>query len=174
MKKIVKILALTVALLCVVSAFVACTAKSDKNDNNDKGSAGVEFYFTYEETKIELDKKADSVLSALGEANDEISLGDCGGFGTQTRYEYDNFDLYTVKNDSGESIDQITFSNDLVETSKGICIGDSSEKVLKAYGEPSVKKDDKIEYEEGSLLLQFSLEENGDVKGINYIRITSK
>lgn len=173
MKRIVKAFALIVALLCVASLLAACAEEADDKDNDDKGSKGVEFYFTYEGTKIELDKKADAVLSALGEANDEKSLGDCGGFGTQTRYEYDDFDLYTVKNDNGETIDQIAFSNDLIETSKGICIGDSSEKVLKAYGEPSVKEDGKIEYEEGSLLLQFLLED-GDVRAINYIRITSK
>ena len=45
--------------------------------------------------------------------------------------------------------------------------------VIKAYGEPNAKTDTKIEYESGSLILKFGLE-GGDVKSINFIRITSK
>ena len=173
MRKIVKIFALILALACAMTLMVAC-ASEDNNDNNGGASSGkVDFYITYKGTKIELDKDAAPVLSALGKANDEASLGDCGGFGLQTRYTYDNFVIYTVKNDSGEKIDQITLSNDIVETSKGICIGDSSDDVIKAYGEPNAKNDTKIEYESGSLILKFGLE-GGDVKSINFIRITAK
>ena len=78
--------------------------------------------------------------------------------------------LYTVKNDSGETIDQISLSNDLVETPKGICIGDSSEDVIAAYGEPTTKNDNKIEYENGSLILKFGLD-GANVKSIDFIRI---
>ena len=171
MKRFVKAMALVIALLCVFTAFVACTAEQGDNEKNN--SADVEFYITYKGTKIELDKDATSVLAALGAASDTASLGDCGGFGLQTRYTYDNFVIYTVKNDSGEKIDQITLSNDIVETPKGICVGDSAEEVIKAYGEPNAKTDTKIEYESGSLILKFGLE-GGDVKSINFIRITSK
>ena len=170
MKSFLKVLALMLALLCSFSVFAACNTESSEEGKDDSGK--IEFYITYKGTKIELEKKADSVLAALGEANNTTSLGDCGGFGLQTRYTYDNFVLYTVKNDSGETIDQITLSNDLIETPKGICIGDSSEDVISAYGTPAVKNDSKIEYESGSLILKFGLE-SGEVKSINFIRITS-
>ncbi len=171
MKKIAKIFAVILALACAITLMSACA--SENNNNDDAASGKVEFYITYKGTKIELDKDATSVLAALGAASDTASLGDCGGFGLQTRYTYDNFVIYTVKNDSGEKIDQITLSNDIVETPKGICVGDSAEDVIKAYGEPNAKTDTKIEYESGSLILKFGLE-GGDVKSINFIRITSK
>lgn len=170
MKKMMKALALIVALICVVSVFASCNAETPENKDD---AASVEYYVNYKGTKIELDKKADSVLSALGEPKSTASLGDCGGFGLQTRYTYADLVLYTVKNDSGETIDQISLSNDLVETPKGICVGDLSDDVIKAYGEPTAKNDTKIEYEKGSLILKFGLE-SGAVKSINFIRITSK
>lgn len=170
MKKIVKIFAVILALACTMTFMIACT--SENNNGGGASNGNIDFYITYKGTKIELDKDATPVISALGEANDEAWLGDCGGFGLQTRYTYDNFVIYTVKNDSGETIDQISLSNDLIETSKGICIGDSSEKVIEAYGEPMVKNDKKIEYESGSFVLKFGLE-NGAVKSINFIRITA-
>ncbi|MBE6534876.1 MAG: hypothetical protein E7678_07950 [Ruminococcaceae bacterium] len=173
MKKITKALVLIFALLLVFSSFVACDNNESNNGNNDGGkqnSKSVEFYINYKGTKIELDKKADSVLSSLGEPKSTASLGDCGGFGTQIKYVYDDIVIYTVKNDSGESIDQIAFSNDIVETEKGICIGDSADDVISAYGEPTTKNANKIEYESGSLILKFGL--NGDsVKSIDFIRI---
>ena len=167
MKKYVRILVLAMALLCVTSLFSACNGEQDNS-----GSTKIGYYIEYNGTRIELDKNATPVLSALGTPNDTISLGDCGGFGAQTKYTYDDFVLYTVTNGSGETIDQIALSNDLVETPKGICVGDSSEDVIKAYGEPMVKNDKKIEYESGSFVLKFGLE-NGAVKSINFIRITA-
>ena len=170
MKTITRILAVMLALFCTVALMSACT--SNDNDDNDKGGS-IEFYIKYNGTKIELGKDATSVLSALGAPKDTASLGDCGGFGLQTRYTYDNFVVYTVKNDDGETIDQITLSNDIVETPKGICVGDSADDVVKAYGEPDAQSNTKIEYESGSFVLKFGIE-GGDVKSINFIRITAK
>ena len=176
MKKIIRVFAVIIAIVCSVSLLAACNSGNDNKDdgkNDGKNDGAVAYYVNYNGTKIELGKKADSVLSALGTPKAKDSLGDCGGFGLQTRYTYNDIVVYTVKNDSGETIDQITFSNDTPETPKGICIGDSSESVISAYGEPTAKNDTKIEYQKDSLVLKFGIE-NGEVKSINFIRITSK
>ena len=169
MKGFIRIFALVLAVLCTALLFTACNSKSENKDAD--GTKQIEYYINYKGTKIELDKKADSVLSALGTPKSTASLGDCGGFGAQTKYVYDDIVVYTLKNDSGETIDQIAFSNDIAETPKGICIGDSSENVISAYGEPTTKNDNKIEYESGSLILKFGLSD-GEVKSIDFIRIT--
>ena len=169
MKGFIRIFALVLAVLCTALIFTACNSKSENKDAD--GTKQIEYYINYKGTKIELDKKADSVLSALGTPKSTASLGDCGGFGAQTKYVYDDIVVYTLKNDSGETIDQIAFSNDIAETPKGICIGDSSENVISAYGEPTTKNDNKIEYESGSLILKFGLSD-GEVKSIDFIRIT--
>ena len=171
MKKIIKAFALLMALICSLSAFASCNASGDSND--DKNADGkIEFYIIYKSTKIELDKKADNVLSALGNPKSADSLGECKGVGEQIRYTYDNLILYTIKSETDETIDQIAFLNDLIETPRNICIGDSGNKVIEAYGTPTAKADNKIEYESGTFLLKFGLESNGNVKSINFIRFT--
>ena len=170
MKGFIRILALVLAFLCAAVILTACNSESESKDADN--SKQVEYYINYKGTKIELDKSADSVLSALGTPKSTASLGDCGGFGAQTKYVYDDIVVYTLKNDSGETIDQIAFSNDMVETAKGICIGDSSENVISAYGEPTTKNENKIEYEKENLILKFGLS-GGEVKSIDFIRITN-
>lgn len=172
MKLFLRILALVMLVALTFTVFVACNGKNNETEKNEN-KGGVEYYINYNNTKIELDKNAAPVLSALGAAKSTASLGDCGGFGTQTRYTYDDIVLYTVKNDDGEKIDQITFSNDSVETVKGICVGDSADDVIAKYGTPTDKSSTKIEYEKDSLLLKFGIED-GMVKSINFIRITIK
>ena len=172
MRKFVKLLALIITLLCVFSTIAACNA--EQNDDKKENSSEVEYYVTYKGTKIELDKKADSIISALGTPKKTDSLGSCGPFGSQIKYTYDDLTIFTLKNDNGETIDQITFTNDIAETKKGICIGASSDDVVKAYGTPSEKTDSLIIYKkdcEGyDLYLKFGVE-NGEVDEINFIRL---
>ena len=170
MKYIARVLILMIALLCIFSAFTACNAEQSGDNDTTKGPS---YYIIYNGTKIELGMKADGVLSALGEPKSEEELNDCGDFGKQTKYEYDNFMLYTLTNDSGEVIDQIEFLNDMAETEKGVCIGDTSDDVIKAHGEATKKTDSIIIYTKDcdgyNLHLKFGID-NGEVDKINFIR----
>lgn len=169
MKKSLKIFALIIAAVCAFSMLVACNGAS----NSEGGDSAVEYYVTYKGTKIELGAKSASTLEALGEPKDTKSLGDCGGFGLQTRYTYSNLTLYTIKNDSGETIDQITITSDQVQTPKGVYIGMSKSDVISAYGNPTSQSDTKLEYVNGSLILKFGLD-SGEVDTIDFMRVTQK
>ena len=131
-----KLTALLFVLLMVLMSAVACNDSADGEKPKNGGDAAVGHYIEYNGTKIELGKKADSVIDALGEANAVNEIGDCGGLGAQVRYDYSSFLLYVLESDSGNIIDQITLKDDLVETDKGICIGDEESAVRTAYGEP--------------------------------------
>ena len=168
MKKGLRILSAVLLALLAVTAFVACQANGDGKSGDESG-----YYIEYKGTKIELDKKADPVISALGEPKSKESLVNCGGYGTQIKYVYDDIVLYTVKNDSGETVDQITFSNDIAETPKGVCIGDPIADVEAKHGEPIEKSDTKLIYGEGSLFIKFGIKD-GYVDSIDYIRETPK
>ena len=165
MKKIfLMILAL---LLCFASVF--SLASCDKEE--PQKPAGDIFYTTFNGIKIELGAEAESTISALGEPNEIKQLGDCGGFGAQVKYVYDEFDIFTLKNDKGETIDGISFSNDIPTTSKGICLGDESSKITSEYGEPTQKSDKELRYTKDNFVLKFKLED-GKVTDIDYLRIT--
>lgn len=168
MKKGMRILSVILLLSLALTAFIAC-----QSSEGEKKDGAVDFYVEYKGTKIELDKKADSTLAALGTPKSTESLGNCGGYGAQVKYVYSDIVVYTVKNDGGESIDQISFLNDMVETSKGICIGDLASDVEAKHGEPTEKSDTKMIYGKDSLFIKFGIKD-GCVDSIDYIRETPK
>ena len=119
-KKSLIALAMLLCIACVIS-LASCN-----NGEEPKSEVGDIFYTTFNAVKIELGAKAEPVIKALGEANEVKQLGDCGGFGSQVKYVYDEFEIFTLKNDKGETIDGISFINDIPTTSRGICLGDDS------------------------------------------------
>lgn len=162
-----------VAILCCVCTAITLAScggdkDSDKEESGSNAAASI-FYFKHKNTKIELGKDAKTVFNAIGEAKSVKELGDCAGLGAQVKYTYDNFDIYTLKSNDGETIDEISFGNDLVETSKGISIGADAKDVTDAYGTPSTQREDAIIYTQGRNSLKFGLD-NGKVSSIDYIR----
>ena len=164
-----------IAILCCVCAiftFAACDGNND-TDNGGKNSNGSNnssiFYIKYGSTKIELGMDAAAPLAALGEAKSVKELGDCAGLGSQVKYTYDNFDIYTLKNDEGETIDEISFTSDIAVTPKGICLGSTADEVTQAYGTPSTQTEKAIIYTKGNNSLKFGIK-NGEVSSIAYIR----
>jgi ribosomal protein S16 len=150
----------------LTSTLVACNNGSEENE----GASNNPFYVNYKDVKIELNKKAESVLDKLGEPKYSDNLGDCGGIGVQMKYTYDNITLNTLKEKDGEVIHKIGFLNDLVSTPKGITIGSSADDVRAAYGTPSSEENGKLTYKSGDLELEFTVK-NGSVSAVNYRRI---
>ena len=84
MMNIKRILSILLALVCVgvlVCSLCACDGEGSGEEN--EGGASSPFYVNYKNVKIELDKKAESVLEKLGEPKYSDNLGDCGGIGVQ-------------------------------------------------------------------------------------------
>ncbi len=160
-----KIIALILAAICCLGTAALLTAC---NGNDKKGEDVGVFCFVADGTEIELGKDASKVIKKLGSAKEIKSNGNCGGLGEQIKYTYNGFNLYTLKSNSGEEIvDQIDFTNDIIETPKGVRIGTSESDLLKAYGNPSKKTDDDIIYTSGSKYLKFEMEK-GVVAEITY------
>lgn len=163
-----------IAILCCACAlitFVSCDNDKDTDDGNGGNNVDTTsiFYVKYGDTKIELGKKAAPILKALGDAKSVKELGDCAGLGAQVKYTYDNFDLYTLKNDEGETIDEISFTSDIAVTPKGICLGATADEVTDAYGKPTSQSEKAIIYTKGKNSLKFGLK-NGEVSSIDYVR----
>ena len=162
MKVIVKILAVVALVACVVTLFSACG--NDEADDED-------FCVTYKGVDIIPGKAADEVLNKLGTPKDKQYYGNCGGKGEVYEYEYNGFVLKILTANNKNTIDQIDFTDDTVSTSKGICIGNTSDEVVKAHGNPTEQTDSLIVYKKGSLSLQFTIK-SGAVTGISYYNIT--
>jgi hypothetical protein len=129
------------------------------------------FSVTYRGTVIEIGKEAEDVLKALGEPQNKKEIGDCGGLGAQVRYDYSSLVLYVLESKDGAVIDQITLTDDLVATEKGICIGDSQEKVKEAYGDTLQDDGSRWYYRSGKNRVTFKIED-GKVTGIDLMQVT--
>ena len=162
-----------VAILCCLGAIFTFASCEGDDGNGDKGGSNADaadiFYVKYGDTKISLGAKADAILTALGEAKSVKELGDCAGLGAQVKYTYDNFDIYTLKNDDGETIDEISFTSDIAVTPKGICLGADAKEVTDAYGTPTSQTEKAIIYTKGQNSLKFGLKD-GSVTSIDYVR----
>ena len=167
--KIKKISLIIAAILCCASMIVglcSCDNSGEKGNDDKVGTFGI----VYNDTTIELDKSAAAVLENLGEPKYADDLGDCGGIGVQTKYTYDDITVNTLKEKDGEKIHKISFISDLVETSKGISIGDTADDVKEAYGSSVDEDGEKLICAKGKLRLEFTVK-GGAVTAINYLRI---
>ncbi len=162
-----KLLCVALILLCSLSfLLVACDSENGTTDSDI-------FYLEYSGTKITLGEDAGKTLEKLGTPKSKKEIGDCGGFGAQVKYEYTDITVYTLKTDTGETIDQISFENDLVSTPKGISISSSKDDVIKEYGTPAKQNEEEIRYQKDNFILKFGIAD-GTVSSIDYISITQQ
>lgn len=163
-----KWLILLLTLLMVLS-LVACNEVEEKEPSeNDETNL---FSVTYNGTAMALGKPAEAVLNALGEPISSQEVFDCGEGNSRMYYRYASFDLYVMKADGKELIDQIELRDDLAELSCGISIGASADSVRQKAGDPTKEEDGKLTYSSGNQYLIIELE-NGTVSEIGLLRKT--
>lgn len=171
--KIAKRILVIFAALCLVLCFVACDSGkgTDANTSEDtEKSGGVSYFVNYNGTKITLGGVADAAISALGTPQNKSELGNCGGRGSQVKYTYSSICVYVLETDSGNTVDQIEFRDDLVSTPEGVSIGMSKSDVLAKCGEASAESATSLTYTSGKLNLSIGFDANGTVNKIAYIR----
>ena len=150
-------------LLCV--GMLGCAEQEKENETSA-------FAVVSNEATVALGDDAEAVLSKLGEPQETREVFDCGAGNSRTYYRFASLELYTMKTDDGETVDQIEINDDLVTTSRGICIGDTVTKVQETYGNPSSEENGQITYSKDGKHLVFRIE--GDtVSDIALIRETA-
>ncbi|MBQ9085760.1 MAG: hypothetical protein IJY47_01080 [Clostridia bacterium] len=137
----------------------------------DNEASGGHFSVQYKGVTLEIGQPAEEVLKALSDPVSKKEIGDCGGLGAQVRYDYSSLILYVLESKDGAVIDQITLTDDLVATEKGICIGDSQDKVKEAYGNVIQSDGSRLVYTSGDNQLIFEIKD-GKVSGIDLMQIT--
>lgn len=169
-----RVAALLLALL-LAAAMIACSEKESgtptPDENNNTEQQNDAFCVKTQGVTVELGADASSVLKKLGEANSSQEVFDCGAGNSRMYYRYASFDLYTMKADGKETIDQIELLDDLTQTEKGISIGAAESAVREAYGEPSSESEGMLTYAKGDQRLIIELRD-GKVSAIGLLRVT--
>ena len=171
--KIAKRISLILAALCLLVSLIACDTGKETTANTSEDTenvGGVSYYVNYNGTKITLGGAADATVSALGTPQSKSELGNCGGLGSQVKYTYSSIYVYVLETDSGNTVDQIEFRDDLVSTPEGVSIGMSKSDVLAKCGEASAESATSLTYTSGKLNLSIGFDANGTVNKIAYIR----
>ena len=175
MKQLLKKSLLFILAMILVISLVACEGKKQPKEDDDNEPAvsekAISFSITYHGTVIELGKPAEAVLNALGEPLFSEEVFDCGEGNSRMQYQFSSFDLYTMKSEEGEVIDQIELYDDQSETSKKISIGSEEAEVREAYGTPTDEKEGKMTYTSGENNLIIELKD-GKVSAIGLLRKT--
>ncbi len=169
MKKII----LAILILALAVCAVACAKKDTAGGASTEGGSPVSgFSVTVNGTTVELGKDAAPVLAALGTPTVSQEVFDCGAGNSRMFYRFGSVELYTMKTDGKEVIDQIELNDDLASTDKGVCIGDTVDQVKAAYGEPQRGDEDDLVYVSGNCELTFEIDD-GRVEDIDLLRRTN-
>ena len=167
--KLLKKSFLSILILVLAISMIACEGKKQEPTPEEGTSA---YSVTYNGTAIELGKPAADVLTALGEPLSTQEVCDCGEGKSRVLYQFSSFDLYTMKMDGSEVIDELALYDDLVETAEKISIGMSEAEVRTVYGEPLSEENGTLSYASGDYHLSFDIE-NGKVSAIGLLRKTN-
>ena len=166
--------ALFLALLMVLTV-CACSKQEQEASTPDEKEETVQssgFYVTYQGTKIALGADASLAIAKLGDASSAQEVFDCGVGNSRMYYRYASLDLYTMKNDGKETVDQIELLDDLIETDKGISIGAAEASVREAYGAPTSESEGELTYADGDQRLIIEITD-GKVSAIGLLRVTA-
>lgn len=86
---------------------------------------------------VEVDGDMAPILQALGEPASYFEAASCAFEGLDKIYTYNGFEIDTYPAQDKDLVSAVILKDDSVTTAEGICIGDSLEKLLEAYGEAS-------------------------------------
>ena len=127
-----KLLSFAVALLCVLTCFVACQKEKTTEKQN--------YTFAYQTVKVTTDDAAKPLLDALGEPIERTVRPSClFGNANDVLYVYQGLEIETYTKDGVEYLYNIELVDDTADwkTPEGIGVGAKRDAVVKAYGEPN-------------------------------------
>lgn len=108
---------------------------------------------------VEMDGDMAPVLAALGEPASYFEAASCAFEGLDKIYTYNGFEIDTYPARDTDLVSAVILKDDSVTTAEGICIGDSLEKLLAAYGEGK-QENGMLVYEKDGMKLCFILQDD--------------
>lgn len=105
-----------------------------QNDSTNKAQGTKGYAFVSNGTTVEMDVDAAPIIEKLGEPVSYYEAASCAFEGLDKMYTYKGFELDTYPNGDADYVSAVIFKEDSIKTPEGVGLGDTSEKVEKAYG----------------------------------------
>mgnify|MGYP002512597857 FL=1 len=120
------------------------------------------YVFKVGDVTVEVDGDAAPVIEALGEPASYFEAASCAFEGLDKIYTYNGYEIDTYPAQERDLVSAVILKDDSVSTAEGICIGDSLEKLLEAYGE-GAQENGMLVYSRDGMKLCFILQEDSVV-----------
>lgn len=118
------------------SSSTPSTNSAASNSGAVQPSNGVSFTYIANGTEIVISEQSDPIIQALGEPKNTFEAPSCAFEGTSYTYTYDGFTLETYPDAGVNRVYAVTLTDATVKTAEGIKVGDTSDTVHSACGEP--------------------------------------
>ena len=142
-----RIMAMVLALICLVSCGTAAPAKEPKA-----------LSLPYREVTLTIGMTADEAVRALGDDYTMTEADSCAGQGKDRMYTYPSVRLYVFAPIEGTAVvSSVSYTDDGVQTAQGLKIGSSLSDVLAALGEADNASDTRLVYRSENTTLTFGL-----------------
>ncbi len=156
-----KLLIVFVCLLCLVGC-------NKKNDVDKEKVSSDSYVFVVDGVDLKVGTNYLDVKDKL--PNDYVDkLVDSLDSETEkeTLYTFNDYEIYTSKEESKEIIDRIVLSDENVTTKEGVKVGDNLQKVVAEYGDKYRTNSNAYTYVKGRVMLTFFVD-NDEVVSIEY------
>ena len=168
MRKLIAIL----AIFCLVLSFAACSQPQTTENvgtTPNMGNPGDPNapYCMYNGAKIALNGDMQVIVNALGEPKSYYESASCAFEGMDKTYTYDSIIIDTYPDGEHDYVYRFWFMDDMVQTTEGIKIGDSSDAVAAAYGAETYNGRSSYIIQKDKYTITINLE-NGVVNHIEY------
>ena len=170
MKKTIMIITLTVTIFfCACGNTNPTVTEPEKITVTPTAGAGGYVYVNSGAT-FEIDAPAAAPLEKVGEPLSYFEASSCA-FGEQDKVRtYPGFRIDTYQIDGVDYIMDVVLTDDTVLTSEGIRVGDSTDAMITAYGDPLEQTDSYALYKKDDMKLVF-LTDGGRITTIEYLSL---
>ena len=125
------------------------------------------YVFTYNDVQVQIDEDVTGYVEQLGEPASYYESPSCAFDNLDKFYTYQGFEIDTYYAEEKDLVLAVVLLDDTVSTTEGVCIGDSQDKVISVYGEPTEKTDNSATYKKDDMKLVFIFQDDA-VAAIEY------
>lgn len=121
----------------VIDGNVQNQGSGSAQGEDKQGNAGTQtkgYVFVSGGTTVQMDVDAAPIIEKLGEPVSYYEAASCAFEGLDKMYTYKGFELDTYPNGDADYVSAVIFKEDSIKTPEGVGLGDTTEKVEKAYG----------------------------------------
>lgn len=132
---------------------------SQATEQQDEAAVSKGYVFVVSGVTVAVDADMAPILQTLGDPTSYFEAASCAFEGLDKIYTYNGFEIDTYPGQDKDLVSAVILKDDSVATAEGICIGDSMEKLLEAYGE-AAQENGMLVYEKDGMRLCFILQDD--------------